>query len=461
MRIILTKWAVVPIAGLALLVASCGPGGDGTEEPAEPDANKPLVLATTSIWADVTANLACGGLASVESVIEPGADPHGFEPSLADRARMEEAALVVANGLGLEENLDDTLEAVAGAGTPVFRVGDHVETPDSAEDDHDDEADDHEDGHDDEANDHEGDDHEGDDHADEADDHEGDDHEADDHEGDDHEGDDHEADDHEADDHEGDDHDDEADDHEGDDHEADDHEADDHEGDDHADEADDHEGDDHEADDHEADDHEGDDHDDEADDHEGDDHGHGGVDPHIWFDPVLVTGVLDELAHRLIDDAGLDPDAVDACRDGYRAELSALHSEIETILAEVPPADRKLVTDHDALEYFADRYEFEVIGTVIPAMSTMAETNPAALEELAETIVETGVKAVFAETGRSTDTVEALADRAGRVEMAVLHTGSLGPPGSGADTYAGFMRTNARTIAAALVGRTSPALADE
>ncbi len=382
MRIILTKWTVVPIAGLALLVASCGPGGDGTEEPAEPDANKPLVLATTSIWADVTANLACGGLASVESVMEPGVDPHGFEPSLADRARMEEAALVVANGLGLEEGLDDTLEAVAGAGTPVFRVGDHVETPDSAEDDHGDEADDHE----------------GDDHDDEADDHEGD-------------------------------HDDEADDHEG----------------DHDDEADDHEG----------------DHDDEADDHEGDDHDHGGVDPHIWFDPVLVTGVLDELAHRLIDDAGLDPDAVDACRDGYRAELSALHSEIETILAEVPPADRKLVTDHDALEYFADRYEFEVIGTVIPAMSTMAETNPAALEELAETIAETGVKAVFAETGRSTDTVEALADRAGRVEMAVLHTGSLGPPGSGADTYAGFMRTNARTIAAALVGRTSPALADE
>ena len=323
MRIILTKWAVAPIAGLSLLAASCG---GGTEEPAEPGAHKPLVQSTTSIWADVTSNLACGGLANVESVMEPGTDPHGFEPSLADRARMEEAAMVVANGLGLEESLDDTLEAVEAAGTPVFRVGDHVDARDSADDGHEDEVEDH------------------------------------------------------------------------------------------------------------------------------DGHGHGGVDPHIWFDPVLVTGVLDELARRLIDDAGLDPDAVDACRDAYRAELSALHSEIETILAEVPPGDRKLVTDHDALGYFADRYEFEVIGTVIPATSTMAETNPAALEELAETIEETGAKAVFAETGRSTDTVEALADRVGQVQMALLHTGSLGPPDSGADTYAGFMLTNARTIAAALTG---------
>lgn len=172
----------------------------------------------------------------------------------------------------------------------------------------------------------------------------------------------------------------------------------------------------------------------------------------MWFDPVRVSGALNELAEHLTGEAGLAPDAVADCLSRYQSELAQLHDELVEILSAVPPAGRKLVTDHDALSYFADRYGFEVVDTVIPSTSTLAETNPAALEELSETIATTGVRAVFAEAGRSTDTIEALIARSGPVEMAVLYTGSLGPPGSGADTYAGFMRTNARTIADALGG---------
>ena len=375
----------------------------------------PLVLASTGIWADVVANLACGGLAEVESIMGTGVDPHGYEPSMADRARMEEATLVVANGLGLEEGLLDTLEAVEAGGTPVFWMGDHADAIEfAASDDHED--DDH--GHEDDDHGHEDEGH--DDDGDEADDHDDHDHEADDH------------------DHEGEEHDEDGDGH------------DDHEGEGH-----DEDGDDHDDHDHEADDHDDDGHDDEADAH--DDHGHeghvhSGADPHVWFDPVRVSATLGELAEHLTDDAGLAPDAVADCLSRYQADLAQLHDELVEILSAVAPADRRLVTDHDALGYFADRYGFEVIGTVIPSVSTMAETNPAALEELAEVIAETGVRAIFAEDHRSDDTIQALASRAGPVEVATLYTGSLGQPGSGADTYAGFMRTNAGIIADALGG---------
>ena len=402
---------------------SAGASTDSDSTSPDEGGEAPLVLASTGIWADVVANLACGGLAEVESIMGAGVDPHGYEPSMADRARMEDATLVVANGLGLEEGLLDTLEAVEAGGTPVFWMGDHVDAiefaPGDDHDDHDDHG--HEDGgHDDgeEADDH---DHEGEGHDDEADDH--------DHEGEGH------------DDHEGEDHDDDGDDH--DDH---DHEADDHDDDGHDDEADDHEADDGHDD--EADDHDDEGH--EADGHEG--HVHSGADPHVWFDPVRVSATLGELAEYLTDDAGLAPDAVADCLSRYQADLAQLHDELVEILSAVAPADRRLVTDHEALGYFADRYGFEVIGTVIPSVSTMAETNPAALEELAEVIAETGVRAIFAEDHRSDDTIQALASRAGPVEVATLYTGSLGQPGSGADTYAGFMRTNASIIADALGG---------
>ena len=80
----------------------------------------------------------------------------------------------------------------------------------------------------------------------------------------------------------------------------------------------------------------------------------------------------------------------------------------------------------------------------------ISETNPAQLEALAETIEHEGVKAIFAETLHSTDVADTLASRVDDVEVVTLYTGSLGPPGSGAEDYVGLMRTNARLIVDAL-----------
>ncbi|MYB75164.1 MAG: hypothetical protein F4X68_14530, partial [Acidimicrobiia bacterium] len=181
MRLIINSRQVIFGAGcllavLALIAAGCGNDDD------DDGTGVPTVIATTSIWADVAANVACDGLAEVSTIIPPGGDPHAFQPSLSDRGNMEDAALIVANGLLLEEGLEDTIDAVEEAGTPVFRVADHVSVIEfgsaMGHDDHDEEEghdhdeDEHEDDHDEE----EGHDHDEDDHEDDHDEEEGHDH---------------------------------------------------------------------------------------------------------------------------------------------------------------------------------------------------------------------------------------------------------------------------------------------
>ena len=170
----------------------------------------------------------------------------------------------------------------------------------------------------------------------------------------------------------------------------------------------------------------------------------------MWFDPHRVSEALPALASVLTADAGLDPAAIQACLLSYQAELVAVDAEIKAKVDQLPAENRKLVTNHEALGYFADRYGFEVFGTVIPAPSSMAQTSPAQLEELAEVIEHEGIKAVFAETQHSVDDAEALAARVGDIDVVTLYTGSLGPEGSGAETYLGFLRTNTDLIVNAL-----------
>jgi zinc/manganese transport system substrate-binding protein len=108
-----------------------------------------------------------------------------------------------------------------------------------------------------------------------------------------------------------------------------------------------------------------------------------------------------------------------------------------------------LVTNHDSLAYFADRYDFTVLGSILPSTSTLTEASPGQLEELGRAIQAEGVPAIFAESVSSTADADALADRLG-VDVVVLYTESLGEPGSGAETYADLMRFDATAIANAL-----------
>lgn len=164
-------------------------------------------------------------------------------------------------------------------------------------------------------------------------------------------------------------------------------------------------------------------------------------DPHFWTDPRRMLAVVEALAQAL-------PSAPGA--EAYTDELRDLDAAIEEELSAVPADRRVLVTNHEVLGYFADRYGFDVVGTVIPSVTTRAEASAAAIDALAATIRDNGVPAIFAETTSSADLAEALADDVGDVEVVELFAESLGEDGSGAETYAGMQRLNAERIAAAL-----------
>lgn len=190
------------------------------------------------------------------------------------------------------------------------------------------------------------------------------------------------------------------------------------------------------------------------------DDGAGGADaprdPHVWHDPVRMADGATLIAEHLAEVAeGVEPAAWERRGQEYADRLRAVHDEIEELLAAVPEERRQLVTNHEAFGYLAARYDFAVLGTVIPGASTDAETDPQGLSELVETVERAGVSVVFSETTESDRLAEQLASEvAGRggldVEVVALYSGSLGEPGSDAETYPDLLRANARRIAEAL-----------
>ena len=329
-------------AGVAALVVSAAACGSEDASEAEPDpAGEPVsVVVTTSILGDiVTESLGdlVGEEFTVETIMPIGVSPHGFDASAEQAEAMEQADLLVTNGVNLEEGLTGVIESAEESGTEVFTFADHVEVlPGSGGDDHD---------HD------------------------------------------------------------------------------------------------------EAEGEEGHDHDEAEDDH---DHDHSAGDPHIWMDPTQMAAGVEALAEELAELSD-DPDAVHAEADDYIVELTTLDEDIATTLEVVPAEDRLLVTNHQAFGYLVNRYDFEMLGAAIPSLTTDAAASAAELEELAALIREHDLPAIFSETIESDELVDALAEEVGSdVQVVQLYTGSLGEPGSGADTYAGMMTTNAQRIADAL-----------
>jgi len=168
----------------------------------------------------------------------------------------------------------------------------------------------------------------------------------------------------------------------------------------------------------------------------------GAEDPHLWTDPLAVKAVVDALAVDLRQRFGVDLSARAADLD---ARLTALDAEIRARVDALPAQRRKLVTGHESLGYFAQRYGFKLVGAVIPSMTTEAESSAASLEALKKLIRRNQVSVVFTELGTPPRTVEALARESG-VRAVSLTTHSLPADGS----YFTFERTLADTILSAL-----------
>ena len=175
-------------------------------------------------------------------------------------------------------------------------------------------------------------------------------------------------------------------------------------------------------------------------------------DPHWWHDPRNAEAAVREIERRL---AAADPGEKAEFRKNaarYLAKLRALDGGIAKCMGTVPASQRRLVTDHDAFGYFADRYGIEVVGAVVPSQTTQAQTSAKELSELARTIEAENVKAVFPESSLTPKVVEAIAAQTGASADYTLYGDTLGPADSDGATYLRMEAANANAMVSGFTG---------
>ena len=279
-------------------------------------SDRPLIVVTTNILGDVVEQ-PVGDEAEVLTLMPPNSDPHSFEISAREAARLQQADLVVSNGLGLEEGLQQHLETEEVRRLPQFIAGDVIDKLDYAEGD-----------------------------------------------------------------------------------------------------------------------------------------AAGTPDPHFWTDPERMIRVVDALDRVLEQIDGLDSSRVHENAAAYRDELEALDAEMTAAFDALGADQRQLVTNHHVFGYFAQRFDFEVLGAVIPSGTTLAAPSASDLRELTEAITDAGVRTIFAESSSPDALARVLASEAGlEVEVVALYTESLTADGEGADTYLDMMRVNTQRIVSGLADR--------
>lgn len=298
----------------------------GCASPTASDGEEQLspILATTSIWADITSQVLCGE--AVPSLIPIGSDPHTWEPSMATRADVDASLAIITNGLGLESGLDDIFDSARANGIQVVELTAVVELlPTLAAHDGDDEGDHSEDEH---------------------------------------------------------------------------------------------------------------------------SHSESGLDPHIWLDPQRVIDTIPTIVEMAVE-SGFDRNEIEVCAEEYSNSLRELDTEINNLFESLTDSDRTIVTNHDSLGYFADRYDLTVIGTVLPSTDTSTEANAADLAALADLITSSEVTTIFTDSESSDTDSQALAERL-EIDVVPLLTSSLTSGSESGRSYIELMRTNANAIHSAL-----------
>ncbi|MGJ0389365.1 zinc ABC transporter substrate-binding protein AztC [Microbacterium sp. CGR1] len=277
------------------------------------DDTRPTIVVSTNILGDVVGELV-GEQAQVVTLMKPNADPHSFEISAQEAATLRGADLLVSNGLGLEEGLQQHLDSAAADDVPTFVAGDAIDVLDYSDGD-----------------------------------------------------------------------------------------------------------------------------------------AAGMPDSHFWTDPERMIDVVDAIEPVLAEIDGIDAGALEATVEDYRAELLTLDAEMTEAFATIPDERRALVTNHHVFGYLAERFDFDIVGAVIPGGTTLAAPSASDLADLVDAIEETGVPAIFAESSSPDRLVQALASEANvQVEVIELFTESLTGPDEGAPDYLTMMRINTERITTGL-----------
>lgn len=335
------------LAAAAMLTFS---GCAGAASDPEISSERPIIVVSNSLLGAVTAEIA-GSEADVTVLIPNGIDPHLYEPSAKDIETLNSADLVVINGLGLESQLEDSLDGVRSNRIPVFEATDHitvrrVDADEQSSEAHSDEhSDEHSDAHGDEKT-----------------------------------------------------------------------EA-------HSDE--------------------------QSTSESAHDHQHGGEDPHFWTNPQAMAEVVEHLGEA-ITELGLD---IGDRAMMFAERLVTFDQDMLDLVESLPAERRVLVTGHESLGYLADRYGFDIVGTILPGLSSGSEVSAENLASVKKAVEESGVDVVFTELGTPSASARVLADEL-QVEVVEISThqipDSAMESGMNGEAYLIFIDTLVRTIVSSL-----------
>jgi ABC-type Zn uptake system ZnuABC Zn-binding protein ZnuA len=118
------------VAGVtALAVAGCGTGArtpsPGASTGPTPEAGAVKVVTTTTVFADIVQNVG-GSRVAATSIIPAGVGPEDYEPKPDDAKKLADAGLIVSNGVGLDDFLDDLLASGGDGTTPRLVLGEDI-----------------------------------------------------------------------------------------------------------------------------------------------------------------------------------------------------------------------------------------------------------------------------------------------------------------------------------------------
>ncbi len=173
-------------------------------------------------------------------------------------------------------------------------------------------------------------------------------------------------------------------------------------------------------------------------------------DPHAWHSPkaaaLYVNNILKGVS-KLLPDKKYD---FEARTDLYLQQLKALDGWIKKQVNQIPPNQRVLVTNHDALGYFGHEFGFKIAALLGWNAAEESGMNPESRAKVVDFIKKFHVKAIFVETQLNPKTMDQIGKEAGVRIGGTLYADSIGPAGSAAGTYLGSMRENTLTIVDAL-----------
>lgn len=178
---------------------------------------------------------------------------------------------------------------------------------------------------------------------------------------------------------------------------------------------------------------------------EGEELAHEAGDPHMWLDPNLVITYVENIRDGLSEADPAGAETYKANADAYIAQLNELDAFIKEQVESIPAERRLLVTNHDALGYFAERYGFEVVDTIVVSFSTEASASAQEIAATIESIKASGAPAIFLGEVENPVLADQIAAETGAKVVSSLYLETL-TDGAPAATYIEMMKYNVTQI---------------